>query len=151
MKREAVFDTNVLISGVLWRGIPFLLLSMAEAGNLTIYSSEDIMSEIRRVLHYPKLRKYIDRKRTSPEELFQKIESLCTLIRVDERVFGVCSDRDDEKFLSCAISACVNILVSGDSDLLSMKQYQTVNIMKAEKFYSTLKESNNENQRLSQG
>jgi putative PIN family toxin of toxin-antitoxin system len=61
MKPEAVFDTNVLISGILWRGIPFRLLRRAEDENLTIYSSADILTEVYRVLHYPKFQKYIDR------------------------------------------------------------------------------------------
>jgi hypothetical protein len=54
MKRQAVLDTNVLISGILWRGIPYQLLTRAEQGKLSIYSSLDILTEVYRVLHYPK-------------------------------------------------------------------------------------------------
>ncbi len=36
MKPESVLDTNVLISGILWRGIPFELLSRAEQGKSNI-------------------------------------------------------------------------------------------------------------------
>lgn len=64
MKRQCVLDTNVLISGILWRGVPFQLLRWAEQGRLTIYSSLDIMAEVYRVLHYTKFQKYIDERRT---------------------------------------------------------------------------------------
>ncbi len=57
MKPESVLDTNVLISGILWRGVPFQLLRWAEEGKLGIYSSLDIMAEVYRVLHYPKFQK----------------------------------------------------------------------------------------------
>lgn len=48
---------------------------------------------------------------------------------------GVCSDADDEKFLSCALAANVEILVSGDKHLLDLIQYQSVRILTAREFY----------------
>jgi putative PIN family toxin of toxin-antitoxin system len=128
-------DTNVLVSGILWRGIPFQLLRWAEKNSLIIYTSLDIMTEVYRVLHYPKFQQYIDNQQASPGGLFTKIASLCTIIQVDEIVKGVCSDADDEKFLSCAIAANVEVLVSGDKHLLDLKQYQSVRILNAREFY----------------
>ena len=37
MKRQAVLDTNILISGILWRGIPYQLLTWAEQGKMGLY------------------------------------------------------------------------------------------------------------------
>ena len=48
---------------------------------------------------------------------------------------GVCSDADDEKFLSCALAANAKALISGDKHLLDLKQYQSVRILTARKFY----------------
>jgi len=42
---KAVLDTNILISGMMWRGIPYELLGWAEKGALTIYTSLDILTE----------------------------------------------------------------------------------------------------------
>ena len=135
MKSKAVIDTNVLISGILWRGVPFRLLKWAEEGILTIYTSLDIMTEVYRVLHYSKLQQYIDKERVRPDELFEKIESLCTIVHVENIVRGVCPDEDDDKFLSCALSADVEYLVTGDSHLLDLGRYQTVRILTAAEFY----------------
>ncbi|MBW1700229.1 MAG: putative toxin-antitoxin system toxin component, PIN family [Deltaproteobacteria bacterium] len=135
MKLKAVMDTNVLISGILWRGVPFNLLRWAEEGRLRIYTSLEILSEVYRVLHYPKFQQYIDNQQASPGELFAKIVSLCTIIQVDQVVKGVCSDADDEKFLSCALAGNVEVLVSGDKHLLDLKQYQSVRILTAQEFY----------------
>ena len=128
-------DTNVLVSGVLWRGVPFGLLRWAEKNSLVIYASLEILAEVHRVLHYPKFQQYIDNQQTSPGELFAKIASLCTIIQVDQVVKGVCSDADDEKFLSCALAANVEVLVSGDRHLLNLVQYQSVRILTAREFY----------------
>ena len=135
MKLRAVMDTNVLVSGVLWRGVPFELLRWAEKNSLVIYTSLEILAEVHRVLHYPKFQQYIDNQQTSPGELFAKIASLCTIIQVDQVVKGVCSDADDEKFLSCALAANVEVLVSGDRHLLNLVQYQSVRILTAREFY----------------
>jgi len=135
MNLESVIDTNVLISGMLWRGMPFRLLRRVEEGNLTIYTSLDIMTEVYRVLNYPKFQQYIDNQQTSSGELFAKIESLCTIIHVEPFVKGVCSDVDDDKFISCALAADVEFLVSGDKHLLDLKQYQSVRILTAREFY----------------
>ena len=138
MNLESVIDTNVMISGMLWRGIPFRLLRWVEEGNLTIYSSLDIMTEVYRVLNYPKFQKYIDKRHTSPEELFAKIESLCTIIHVGNVLKGACPDADDDKFLSCALTSDVEFLVSGDKHPLDLKQYQSVRILTAREFYQEL-------------
>jgi uncharacterized protein len=135
MKLRAVMDINVLVSGVLGRGVPFELLRWAEKNSLVIYASLEILAEVHRVLHYPKFQQYIDNQQTSPGELFAKIASLCTIIQVDQVVKGVCSDADDEKFLSCTLAANVEVLVSGDRHLLNLVQYQSVRILTAREFY----------------
>ncbi len=135
MKLRAVMDTNVLVSGVLWRGVPFQLLKWAEKNHLVIYTNLDIMAEVYRVVHYPKFQQYIDNQQASPGELFAKITSLCTIIQADQVVKGVCFDADDDKFLSCALAANVEVLVSGDKHLLDLQKYQSVRILTAQEFY----------------
>ncbi len=46
--------------------------------------------------------------------------------RIDE---GVCKDKDDLKFLECAVSGKADFLVSGDNDLLSIEEIEGVKII----------------------
>ncbi len=135
MTLKAVLDTNVLISGVLWRGTPFKILRWAEDHRLSIYSSLDILSEVQRVLNYSKFQKYIDTQQVLPEELLAKITSLCTIVSIDKVVENAGPDADDDKFLSCAMSANVHSLVSGDKHLLDLKMYRSIRILTAREFY----------------
>ncbi len=135
MKLRTVMDTNVLVSGILWRGVPFQLLRWAEERHLRIYTSLEILAEVYRVLHYPKFQQYIDNQQASPGELFAKIASLCTVVQVDQVVKGVRPDADDEKFLSCVLTANVGVLVSGDKHLLDLKKYRSIRILTAREFY----------------
>ena len=132
---NSVFDTNVIISGILWKGIPFQLLKWAEESYLRIYTSLEILDEVYRVLHYPKFQEYIDNQQAAPRTLFAQIASLCTIIEVGRVVKGICSDADDEKFLSCALTANVGVLVSGDKHLLDLKKYRSIRILTAREFY----------------
>ena len=111
------------------------LLRWAEEGTLRIYTSLEILAEVYRVLYYPKFNQYIDDQKASQGELFAKIVSLCIIVQVDRAVKGVCSDADDEKFLSCALAANVEVLVSGDKHLLDLKRYQSIRILTAQEFF----------------
>jgi len=135
MKLRTVMDTNVLVSGILWRGVPFQLLRRSEEGKLRIYTSLEILGGVHHVLHYPKSQQYIDNLQASPGEFFTKIASLCTVVHVDQVVKGVCTDADDEKFLSCALAANVDLLVSGDKHLLDLKRHSSIRILSAREFY----------------
>ena len=46
----------------------------------------------------------------------------------------VCRDPDDDKFLSCAIDAKAIYIVSGDKDLLDIRDYNGVEIITAAEF-----------------
>ncbi|MBR4514129.1 MAG: putative toxin-antitoxin system toxin component, PIN family [Lachnospiraceae bacterium] len=46
----------------------------------------------------------------------------------------ICRDPDDDKFINCAIDAKCYYIVSGDKDLLDIKQYKDVQILKVADF-----------------
>jgi len=94
-----------------------------------------ILAEVNRVLNYSKFQKYIDREKASPGELFGKIASLCTIIYPKQEVKKICSDKDDQIFLSCALAAKAGILISCDKHLLNIKKYKSVRILTAQEFY----------------
>jgi putative PIN family toxin of toxin-antitoxin system len=43
---RVVLDTNVLVSGLLWRGLPHELIRQARAGRITIVSSSGLLVEL---------------------------------------------------------------------------------------------------------
>lgn len=46
----------------------------------------------------------------------------------------ICRDKDDNKFISCALESKCMFIVSGDDDLLSLKQVEDVRIVTAAEF-----------------
>lgn len=46
----------------------------------------------------------------------------------------VCRDSDDNKFIECAVDAKALYIVSGDNDLLDIKEYDGIRIITAKEF-----------------
>ena len=45
-----VLDTNVVVSAVIWGGMPYRLLQAATDGDLELYTSPALLAELRSVL-----------------------------------------------------------------------------------------------------
>jgi uncharacterized protein len=51
-----VIDTNIWISGLLWRGMPWNLLHLAEKGQVELCMAPPMLVELSEVLKYERLR-----------------------------------------------------------------------------------------------
>jgi putative PIN family toxin of toxin-antitoxin system len=69
---KVVFDTNVLISGLLWEGIPHDLLNMVKNRELKLYLSIDIIKELEEVLNRKKFEKRITDLNVNTEDLISR-------------------------------------------------------------------------------
>ena len=129
MSVKLVLDTNTIISGLLWKENEFKLLELIEQGRAELFISEEIFKELSRVLNYPKLEKYIVKSGLTVEELLEKISSLSNFVFVKNKV-NLCRDPNDDKIIECALSAKVNYIITGDKDLLVLKQVGMVKIIR---------------------
>jgi putative PIN family toxin of toxin-antitoxin system len=59
--------------------------------------------------------------------------SSLNLIETETEVV-ICRDPDDDKFIECAIDAKALYIVSGDNDLLTIKEYEGIQIITAKDF-----------------
>src|SRR3989338_1816580 len=65
------------------------------------------------------------------------ILSEATLINPSHKV-DICRDPHDNKFIECAIAAGADYVVSGDEDLLSIKEYENTKIVSIDGFLQIL-------------
>ncbi len=126
----AVFDTNVLIAAIITEGVCSKLLSRARTKEFCLISCPFIMTEIRRILS--------KRFRLSHEEIASAIEPISEaidqIIKHNLKVTNICRDRDDDNVLACALAAKAEYLVTGDSDLLEIKNFQGIKIITPREF-----------------
>jgi putative PIN family toxin of toxin-antitoxin system len=111
---NVIIDTNVLISGIFWAGIPGKIISAWLDDKIVLIATMEIINEYIRVI----------------EDLGRKFKtidtsSLINLIMVKIQVHqdiiiseSFCRDPDDDKFILCALATRVRYIITGDKDLL---------------------------------
>ena len=117
MKRRVVFDTNTVVSALLFANgrLAWLRQHWREGGCVPLISRATA-AELTRVLGYPKFR-------LSPDdrlELLADYLPYCETIEPAQRCTSVCRDGNDQPLLDLAQSGKADLLVTGDQDLLAL-------------------------------
>jgi uncharacterized protein len=126
---RAVLDTNVLLSGLLWRGPSYALLEQVRNGSVTFLSSPELFAEFAEVLARPKFDAVLSRSSSSREHMLVQVRMLAEVIDPPPLAQPVCRDPDDDAVLALARAARVDVIVSGDDDLLSLISFDSIPIL----------------------
>ena len=122
---KVVFDTNVLVSAFVTEGVCSKLLGRARRRQFFLLTSPFILKELEAVL----LKKLSATKGETRQVLRILAEAISTLVQPAQPVSGICRDPDDDPILSCAIAASADYLVTGDSDLLALREFRKTRIV----------------------
>lgn len=123
-------DTNVIISGLNFKGNPRHILDMAEEGQIQLCISDDILQETARVLRRPKFG-------WPEEEIRQAIDQLLCFaeyVEPSNRVDVITEDPTDNRILECALASGSDYLVSGDVHLQKIGKYAGIKIVSPSDF-----------------
>ena len=134
-KIRAVIDTNVIVSAILFGGIPGNLISLWKSGHLNPLASKDIMDEYIKVLAYPKFRlaekeiNYI---------LYSEMLPYFEVVTLKPGPELIQDDPSDDKFIHCAEAGNASVIISGDRHLLNLKTYGKLKILTPSQFLDKL-------------
>ena len=128
MKVKAVFDTNILISGLLFKGNESQLLEIVESGGVELFISAELSAELENVLDYPRVVKVLIRQQKNKETCLLTVAKSASLVEPRNRV-DVIADDNDNRVLECAVEAGAEYIVSGDSHLLDLNSYKGIQIV----------------------
>ena len=126
---RAVIDTNVLLSALLWGGKPHALLEQVRNGAVTLISSPALLAELARILERPKFDVIFLRSNTSRAQTLAEVRQLAEVIDPPPLAQPVCRDPDDDAVLALALAAQVDIVISGDDDLLCLNPFEGIAIL----------------------
>lgn len=120
-----VLDTNTVLALWMFRD-PALhaLRTWIEAGRCQLYSREDAIEELTRVLAYRQFR--LDP--TARDSIQAEYRSRLTLTASDpaDAPLPACSDRDDQKFLEIALLSRASTLLTRDRALLRLAKHRQI-------------------------
>ena len=126
---KVVIDTNIFISGIFWGGAPFKILELWKNKKIELVSTDEILKEYFDVIE----RLVIPENKKLAIKWKNYIKKNITII-TNKSNHKISRDKDDDKFIQCALSGKIKYLVSGDNDLIVLKRYKTVNILKVKDF-----------------
>ena len=112
-----VIDTNVVVSALLFGGVPNEIAVLWKTGIIQPKASKEILDEYIRVLAFPKFD-------LTEEEinflLYHEILAYFDVLAVKSGEPIVKDDPSDDKFIRCARAAKARIIISGDQHLLKL-------------------------------
>jgi putative PIN family toxin of toxin-antitoxin system len=126
---RAVIDTNVLIAGLFWHGTPHTLLRRIRDGSLAMVSSPALLAELADVIDRPKFRAALAKSNTTGAAALAHVRLIAEVIEPPPLARPVCRDPDDDAVLALAQAARVDLIVSGDSDLLTLASHEGIPIL----------------------
>ena len=135
---KAVADTNILVSGLLWQGAPRQVLDAARASQVDLFTSAALLAELEEALGRDKFAKRLKSAGVTARELVLGYAALAKLAEPAAIPSVIAEDPDDDAVLACAVGAAAEVIVSGDSHLLGLKQYQDIDILTATELLARL-------------
>ena len=132
---RVVVDTNVFISFLIGKRLHGLFDAMMQGDVLLVFSAQ-LLRELTETANEPKFRKYFTKEVLN--DLLFVIQESALFIEISSPYPAICRDPKDDHLLALCAKAKVNILVTGDADLLVLSPYGTTEIVKPKAFAELL-------------
>ena len=118
-----LLDTNVLISAILFGGVPRVLLESVLRGDLEFATSDFLMSEFERIVAdkfgFPQ---------AAARAIRSELEQMAMIV-MPSQVPSIVRDPADDEVLAAAGTGQVELIVTGDQDLLTLETYMEILIV----------------------
>lgn len=119
-----VIDTNVLISVLYFGGRPKMVLELLFEEYLEAYATPEIIEEYGDVYSRMEKKAGIKGDRVAFDATLARLKIIPDFPKVEAS-----RDKDDDKFLSCAVNCKALYIVSGDDDLLVLEKFEETMIV----------------------
>ena len=127
---KAVFDTNVLIAAFMTEGLCSSLLIRARRHDFDLVLSSDIIRKFKSTL----TKKFKISSADVSEIAAIVKEAAIEVIDQPKQIASICRDKNDDMVIACAVSGDADYIVTGDEDLLVLKRYKNILIVKPRNF-----------------
>ena len=128
---RVVLDSNVVVSALLWGGVPYKLIEAAASGEVELITSPALLTELRRVLAREHLASRLAAQRSTVEQAIAIYPELAITVSPLSTPRVVPGDVDDDHVIAAAVAGTAEIAVSGDRHLLPLGSHQGINIVNA--------------------
>ena len=131
--KRVIFDSNIWVSFAIGKRLNELSAALTHP-NVEVFVCQKLLWEVREVVQKPKLLKYISSER---RKLLFDLMQACRCMKIVEQV-SISRDPNDDYLLDLVSTTNADYLVTGDSDLLVLRNYQNTNIISFSSFMAVL-------------
>ena len=128
---NVILDTNIWISFLFGKQLQSVA-SVFDNAEVKVFVSQELVSEIQSVISRPKIRAHISNE--TIEAMWELMRYRCYPIEDYPTAETIVRDAKDVYLLSMAEAIPAHILVTGDNDLLVLKQHHDTAIMNYQQF-----------------
>ena len=136
---KIVFDNNIWISFLIGKRLSSLRQAFVRS-DVEVYYCAELEHEFLEVSHRPKIQKYVNEQQIV--RVHQLMLDVCHKAEISELDSAPVRDAKDVYLLSLCDAACVDFLVTGDADLLELKEYHQTKIVDFETIIGLLPADN---------
>ncbi len=130
---RVIIDTNVFISGTMWKGTPHKILEYWSASRFKLVVSGEIVNEYELVLHH-----FLNHQPELISKIVETIRMNSEFVQPTQLQKSICRDPKDEMFLTAALAGKVDYIVSGDKDLLVLDKIFDFKIFSPRQFFDII-------------
>lgn len=126
-----VLDTNIVMSGLLWHGTPHqLFILIKENRALQLVTSLPLLDELADVITRKQFTKRLALIEKSSAQILADYLQVVELVE-PASIPPTSADPDDDAVLACALAAQADFVVSGDDNLLVLREFAGIPIITA--------------------
>ncbi len=130
MQPIAVYDTNILLSGIGWRGSPYHCLELARHGSIEGLTCSGILDELGE-----KLTTKLNFSLSETTDIIADLLGFLGVVKITNTLKAIPADSEDDKVIECAVVGEATYIVTGDRrHLLPLGSYQGILIVTAADF-----------------
>ncbi len=136
--QKVVIDTNVIVSSLIQRGYPFLIINeLFIEGKFELCVSDQVMTEYYEVLARPKFEKF--------QDFFVRAESLLADIETEAKKYfptvtiDLILDKDDNAFLELADECDADFIITGNTTDFTFATYKQTKIVTPKEYWDKYK------------
>ena len=135
-----VLHANQFVSALLKPGSnPAQIISLIREDKAKLLMSEEIISEIRNALLYPKILKRHGKTPEYIDGFIKKLRVVSVMTNVGLTIDAVKDDPSDNKYLECAVEGGADFIISGDRHLKDLKVFRGIRIVSPADFVMFVK------------
>lgn len=136
---RVVLDTNVVVSALFSpRGGPAAILQAWREGRIEVVTSPDLLDELTRVLKRPASLKRLGWSASEVEVFLDGMRAQAVLAAPEGKLRIVAADPSDDRVLEAALAGGAGYIVTGDSHLLQLAQYEGIAVLSPARFMALL-------------